>query len=363
MQRPIWELMKNDEKMRCRIWILFLFAGFCLLTVRAQSETIRVVCYNVENLFDVQDDSLTNDSEYLSGGIRGWTYKRYTKKLSNISKVITAIGGWTPPAIVGLCEIENRHVLEQLTRYAPLKAFRYQIVHYESPDMRGVDVGLLYQKDKFRPIASEAIPICFPFDTVAKTRDILYVKGMLNNSDTLHLFVNHFPSRLGGKLLSEPRRIYVASVLRSKVDSIFNQSAMAKIVIMGDFNDYPTNKSLTQTLRATPFDTTTTIAPQTLYNLFYTMHTDGIKGSYKHDGEWGMLDQIIVSDGLLRTDSRTVVVPNSANVFNPDWLLEDDVKQLGKRPARTYVGMKFNNGYSDHLPIFVDILIRTNTPK
>ncbi|MDD3406093.1 MAG: endonuclease [Sphingobacteriia bacterium] len=339
-------------------WILFILLCCCIPKALPQSKPFRVVCYNVENLFDIRDDSLTNDSEYLQGGKRGWTYKKYNTKLSNISKVITAIGGWNPPAIVGLCEIENRHVLEDLTCYAPLKAFHYQIVHYESPDARGVDVGLLYQKNRFCPIFSEAINITFPDNPEKKTRDILYVKGVANNSDTLHIFVNHFPSRLGGALASEPRRIYVASVLRHKVDSLLQYSPTANILIMGDFNDYPTNKSISQTLRAMAIPTDSNIINDTcLYNLFYHTHVEGVIGSYKHDGEWGMLDQMIVSGNLLHANT-TSIVPNSAEVFDAEWLLEEDRHYLGKQPSRTYIGMKFNNGYSDHLPIFVDFSIK-----
>lgn len=347
--------------MKRYFWI-FLFVFGCYTTIYSQSGTIRVACYNVENLFDIKDDSLTNDAEYLSNGNRGWNYKKYSKKLSNISKVITALGGWGPPAIVGLCEIENRNVLEQLTRYAPLKALRYQIVHYESPDARGIDVGLLYQKSKFQPVTSEAVRINFPNDPKRTTRDILYVKGTLDNSDTLHVFVNHFPSRLGGELASEPKRIFVASVLRHKIDSIFEQSAEANILVMGDFNDYPNNSSILKTLKALPVDSGN-IAEKSLYNLFYAMHIEGKKGSYKHDGEWGMLDQMIVSGNLLQSENTTCVVFNSADVFNPEWLLEDETQHLGKRPARTYIGMKYNNGYSDHLPIFVDIVLHPKKTK
>lgn len=342
-------------------FILLIVSSLCVSNLLAQRSTFRVACYNVENLFDVRDDSLTNDSEYLPGGMRGWNYTRYKKKLSNISKVLTAVGGWESLALVGLCEIENRHVLDELTKFSPLKAFGYQIVQYESPDARGVDVALLYSKDKFRVLHSQPIAIRFPNDPKKRTRDILHVCGIADETDTLHVFVNHFPSRLGGELASEPNRMLVATVMRQKVDSIFAKNAAANILIMGDFNDYPPNRSLSETLDAQPFNENIRPEHSQLYNLFYQIHTEGKIGSYKHAGEWGMLDQMIVSGALLQADNRLSVAPNSAKIFDAEWLLEEDKKNLGKQPKRTYIGMKFNDGFSDHLPIFVDFVIKKIT--
>ena len=326
------------------------------LSVGAQQnhgkKNFKVVCYNVENYFDCVDDTLKNDAEYLPGGMRGWNYTKYQAKQNNIAKVITAIGGWNTPALVGLCEVESEKCLTDLTRYSGLRSLKYEFVHFESPDTRGVDVALLFDPNQFTPTHKEAIGIFFPQAPSAKTRDVLLVSGIVPTGDTLHVFVGHWPSRLGGELESENRRIAVASTIRLKVDSLFSVSPAANIIIMGDFNDYPDNRSLTEVLKAR--HPNEAIDKVNLYNLTYPLHLNG-KGTHKYDGEWGVLDNFVVSGNLLNTSNRICThTTNDTHIFNADFLLEDDLTHLGKKPFRTYVGMKYNNGYSDHLPIFVD---------
>jgi len=316
-----------------------------------EKRNFKIMCYNVENYFDCVDDSLTDDSEFLPTGMRGWNTAKYEKKQANIGKVITSIGGWEAPALVGLCEVESEKCMYDLTHYSGLRNLRYKYLHHESPDARGVDVALLYQPDQFKPIHDEAIRICFPQAPLSKTRDILFASGIIPTGDTLHVFVCHFPSRLGGELESEDRRKYVASVVRSKVDSLFSVNKHPNIVIMGDFNDYPTNTSLLEVLKAKPL--TDSISAQGLYNLMYKMHTEG-KGSNKHLGEWGALDQMIVSGNLLNPGQKLFTIQSDAHFFDADFLLEDDKTFLGKQPFRTYDGMKYQNGFSDHLPIYTD---------
>ena len=203
-----------------------------------------------------------------------------------------------------------------------------------------------------KAVRDEAIRIDFPDAPQSKTRDILYVSGVVPSGDTLHCFVCHFPSRLGGELESEDRRMFVASVLRSKVDSLFKQNMKADIVIMGDFNDYPPNESMHGVLKAlSPGDNR---SANELYNLMYPIHSSG-QGSHKHEGEWGALDQIIVSGNLLNPAGSIYTLPSDAHVFNADFLLVDDEKYLGKQPFRTYNGMKFQDGFADHLPVYVDL--------
>lgn len=329
--------------------ICFLFAVglYC-----QEKRNFKIVSYNVENYFDCVDDSLTDDQEYLPNGIRAWNTTKYKKKQANIGKVICAIGGWESPALVGLCEVESEKCLVDLTRYAGLKNLKYKFLHHESPDARGVDVALLYQPYVFKPFHDEAIRINFPQFPEIKTRDILFASGIIPSGDTLHVFVCHFPSRLGGELESEERRIFVASVLRSKVDSLFSSNNKANIVIMGDFNDYPPNRSLSETLKALP--PTEPFLQKNLYNLMFPMHLKG-KGSHKHNGEWGTLDQIIVSGNLLTPTNSVYTLPADAHIFEADFLLEDDRTFLGKQPFRTYVGMKYQGGFSDHLPVYVDL--------
>ena len=336
----------------------FLTIFICLICVSTlfsqthEKQCFKVVSYNVENYFDCVDDSLTNDAEYLPGGMRGWNYAKYLKKQANISKVITAIGGWDAPAIIGLCEIESEKCLRDLTHYSGLKNLKYKYLHCESPDPRGVDVAMLFQPKMFKPIHNEAISIRYPDAPLSKTRDILFASGIVPTGDTLHCFVCHFPSRLGGELESEDRRIFVASVLRHKVDSLFVNNSRPNILIMGDFNDYPTNESILKVLKAEP--PTEKASNSSLYNLMYPIHFAG-KGSHKHEGEWGALDQIIVSGNLLNPGNNIFTLVSDTHVFDADFLLINDDKFLGKEPFRTYNGMKYQGGFSDHLPVYVDL--------
>ncbi len=343
---------QNNQSMKKVIVLLLTFFLFFLIVAQShENKNFKIMCYNVENFFDCVDDSLTDDSEYLPTGMRGWNTTKYNKKQANIGKVITAIGGWEAPSLVGLCEIESEKCLFDLTHYSGLKNLRYKYLHHESPDVRGVDVALLYQPKQFKPIHDEAIRINFPQAPTSKTRDILFASGIIPTGDTLHVFICHFPSRLGGELESEDRRIFVASVVRIKVDSIFNSNPQANIVIMGDFNDYPTNKSILAVLNAKPINDSISVSG--LYNLMHKMHTEG-KGSNKHNGEWGALDQMIVSGNLLNISQSFFTMQSNVHFFDADFLLENDNAFLGKKPYRTYVGMKYHEGFSDHLPLYAD---------
>jgi len=338
------------------IFILYtFFSPICIhgqSNVLSQENAYKIMFYNVENLFDTHDDSLTNDEEFLPEGVRFWNNHKYYKKLNNIYKVVVSIGGWNPPAVIGLCEIENRKVLNDLVSNTPLVKFEYQIIHKESPDRRGIDVGMLYRPDLFDPISHKAIPINYPDQPDNKTRDILYVKGLAKNTDTLHVFINHWPSRWGGQLESEDRRIFVASVLKYNVDSIFNISQSAKIVIMGDFNDYPENTSLSQTLNArNNFDKINNI---NLYNLSANFKKQNI-GSNKYEGEWGVLDQITVSGSLLNPEEKMFTSINDVHILNSDFLLEPDEAYFGFKPKRTFSGYSYIGGFSDHLPTYLII--------
>lgn len=314
----------------------------------------RIVFYNVENLFDIYNDSLKRDDEFTPEGERNWNNKRFYKKLNNIYRVMMGVGEWNPPVIVGLCEVENRFVLNKLIYQTPLKTFDYKIIHEESPDRRGIDVALIYRSNGFNPIEHKTIGIRFPFDTASRTRDILYVKGILQEKDTVHLFVNHWPSRYGGYLETKPKREFVASVLRRQVDSLFLSDPDPKIVIMGDFNDEPWDESLQNELNA-KLDTTD-LQKNDVFNLMsvYQNRTDG--GTSKYQESWNIIDQFVVSSNLISGKQGLQVLNGQARIYNPGFLLEDDFKHLGKKPFRTYVGFKYNNGYSDHLPIYIDLI-------
>ncbi len=342
--------------MKKEILLFFLIFSFQLHAQRAEKQNFKIMCYNVENFFDCVHDSLSNDSEFLPKGARGWTYAKYQKKQANIARVITAIGGWDTPSLVGLCEVESRKCLIDLTHYSGLKNLRYKFLHHESPDPRGIDVALLYQPREFKPIHDQAIPVHFPNAPHSRTRDILFASGIIPTGDTLHVFVCHFPSRLDGELESEEKRLFVASVVRSKVDSIFAVNKKANIVIMGDFNDFPTNASMLEVLKAKPLNDS--VSNQCLYNLMYKLHAEG-KGSNKHLGEWGALDQMIVSGNLLIKTGTFYTRQSDAHFFDADFLLENDKTYLGKQPFRTFVGMKYQEGFSDHLPVYADFWMTT----
>jgi len=347
--------------MKYRILIVFLSVIISKEIVSAQElkpfefprGNMRLMFYNTENLFDTYDDTLKIDESFLPTGDHYWTPSKYYKKINNISKVITAIGQWQLPEIIGLCEIENRKVLEDLTKRTALKKIKYRIIHKESPDRRGIDVGLLYRPDKFFPIFYEAISVKFPFDANKPTRDILYVKGTNIFKDTLHIFINHWPSRWGGQTETDRKRKFAASVLRAQVDSLFATEKNPNIIIMGDLNDYPTNNSLLKVLKTkTTFDN---IESEELYNLAWYLQEVKGKGSHKHEGKWGVLDQIIVSGNLLNPKNKIHTSPDNAHVFNAPFLLEPDNNYTGQKPFRTYLGFKFHDGYSDHLPVYIDL--------
>ncbi len=342
-------------------FIIFIFtgeiiAGQNLKPYEFPRGDLRFMFYNCENLFDTFDDSLKIDESFLPDREHYWTPSKYRKKLNNISKVITAVGQWQLPEVIGVCEIENRKVLEDLIHKTALKKFNYRIIHKESPDKRGIDVGFLYLPDKFKPINYKAIRVKFPFDANKPTRDILYVKGTDNFKDTLHIFINHWPSRWGGQTETDRKRKFAASVLRKEVDSLFAADKNPNIIIMGDLNDYPTNNSVMKVLKAqTQYKN---IKQESLYNLAWYLQEVKGKGSHKHAGEWGVLDQIIISGSLLNPENKIHTSIDNAHVFDADFLLEPDNNYTGMKPFRTYIGFKFHDGYSDHLPVYLDLFIK-----
>ncbi|MCC8146666.1 MAG: endonuclease [Bacteroidales bacterium] len=332
----------------------FLVIFFFLATFSQAQNSFRVMFYNVENLFDTTDNPDTEDNEFTPEGTRHWTKKRYYRKINNIAKVITSIGEWSYPALVGLCEVENDHVLKYLTRYSPIKNAEYRYLITESQDVRGINVALLYQRDRFRYIEHSSVRLSFPDDKDKKTRDILHVSGIIITQDTLDVFICHFPSRRGGAQNTESDRVYAASVLKQKTDSLFNARKNANIIIMGDFNDEPSDKSMTDGLKAYPLGDT--ITTKRLYNLFLSLEKKSRIGSYKYQGDWNLLDQIIVSGNLLMGDQDFCIHPETVQIFQPDFLFTPDIVQGGKRPKKTFHGYKYEGGFSDHLPVAVDFI-------
>lgn len=313
----------------------------------SQEIDFLAMSYNVENLFDTIDNPIKNDNEFLPSSERNWNSYRYQKKLTDISKVIVAAGSeWHNPDVVGLCEVENDTCLRDLLNRTNLHKLHYNYIHYESEDQRGIDVALLYNEQTFTPLFHQPIRITFE-DLSRKTRDVLYVKGFAKSiNDTIHIFQCHFPSRRGGKEASEPYRMKVAQTVRHQIDSIFSENNDAKIIIMGDFNDYPNDKSITEGLSAQKIGTN---CSQCLFNL----EDKQAEGTHKFQGQWNFLDQAIVSSAFLKTYTINYAV------LQNDFLLQKNEKNGETSPRRTYLGTFYKGGISDHLPIVVTFSKKT----
>ena len=315
------------------------------------SEALRVGFYNLENLFNTVNDTMVRDGEFTPTGMKNWNDYRYNQKSNQMAQAIFAMGGWEFPAIVGLCELENKGVIEDLIQRDVIEKANYQIVHYESIDRRGIDVALIYRPSKFEVLFSKPYRIQLDGDPDFRTRDVLYVKGVALSKDTLHLFVNHWPSRYGGQLESEPKRMAAARTVRSVVDSIYKTQPRAQIIIMGDLNDHPENKSISDVLQAGTLG-------EEGHDLVNLMTGEmNYPGSHRYRGEWSFLDHIIVSPALLDNLGLSVS-GNRAWVTDSPLLLTDDNRYPGKMPFRTYGGPTFLGGFSDHLPVFIDLELK-----
>lgn len=326
--------------------ILLLIFSFFLNELPAQSW--RVMFYNVENYFDIEDDYETEDDDFLPVGFYHWTQVKFEKKRDDIAKVILSIDSVNSPVIIGLCEVENRFVLQQLTQHTPLKEYSYAILHQDSPDARGIDVALLYQPQYFKLLDSAF----FKINIEKKTREILYAKGILGNTDTLHIFVNHWPSKIGGENETEPYRMEAAKTLRSKVDSIQQFNPSANIIAMGDFNDLHNSRPIQEGLKAK--STVDSLQHGNLYNLAIIQAEKG-EGTSKYKGKWQLVDIIFCSPNMLDANSSLYCHPADFTIYKADFLLEEDKTYSGVKPKRTLAGPRYIGGVSDHLPVYVDI--------
>ena len=350
----IWaHLNELKRKMRSRTLVIVLLFLFSIQSFsQKNTEHISILFYNVENLFDTKNDPQTDDDEFTPTGDRHWTYKRLNSKLLNISKVILSASGWKMPTVVALCEIENRDVLERLILYTPLKSHPYKIIHKESPDHRGIDVAFMYNSEQFIPITYKHFSLKNRDGSVKRTREILYVLGVINDIDTIHFFVNHWPSRYSGVLETKSLRNAAATLLRQQVDNLLELNHTPKIIILGDFNDNPTDESLSKILNAKelnnyPIDSS-------LYNLSYNWANDNF-GTLKYQLRWSVFDQIIISGTLLNATSGLVAKPENATIISHSFLYEKDEKYGGLKPKRTYYGYSYQGGFSDHLPVLLQL--------
>ncbi|MDY5651461.1 MAG: hypothetical protein SPF23_05440 [Paludibacteraceae bacterium] len=327
---------------------IFVILGLtaCLAWIRA--EDLRVVSYNVENLFHPKHDTVCIDSttfiekddyEWTPEGERRWSYTRYYRKVENIARVLTNIGEWDGVDIVGLQEVENALCLKRLCY--TLRPGEYDFVHYESPDPRGIDVALIYKKSRVDTLNSKPLPIPSPQGRESReeklvTRDILYVCVRVDKRDTLHLFVCHLPSQRGGAAESEWKRTAVKEILQRSIDSVYALHPAAKIIVMGDMNSEP---------------------KEDLDGLRNRMVVESQKskveshGTHKYQGRWSCLDQFYTSPAL---DSLS-----RAEIYNAAWIQEPDEKYLDLKPKRTYNGFRYQkDGFSDHLPILLKLKIK-----
>ncbi len=308
-----------------------------------------IMSYNVENLFDTRDDPNTNDNDFLPLGSKRWTKKRFDKKIAGIASVITEIAP-DFPILVGLLEIENAHCLNSLISNALLKDELFELLHRDSKDSRGMDVGLLYRTDMLWVQRTEFIPVVL--DNGFHSRDILYVHFRLKGAESLHVYLNHWPSRRKGKAFSEKNRLKAAKLLRNHINILYDEVPEAKILVMGDFNDYPTDKSIVEGLYADSLKHQ--LDQFELLNLSYESQISK-RGTYFYRGDWGMLDQMLISKSLLKEDTGLTIDKDNFGIFDAKWLMYTHRKKGITQPNRTYRGTKYYGGYSDHLPIYIKL--------
>lgn len=339
---------------------IFLFViAFLLISYSYGQDDLKkykIACiafYNVENLFDTINDPNYNDDDFTPEGSYVWTGERYWKKIENMSDVISKIGDeYTSggPVVIGLAEIENDVVLKDLVKSKALEKSNYGIVHYDCQYNRGVDVGFLYRKDYFKVSDSKTFQLIMPTDSGYKTRDILLVTGELDG-EKIHVLVNHWPSRRGGEKRSKPNRIAAAQLCKSIVDSLYKTEANAKIFIMGDLNDDPTDESIAKHLGAK--GDITKVEDGGLFNPQYDLFKKGI-GSLAYRDSWNLFDQIIISKPLLGDDKSTYKF-HSTKIFNRKFITQKEGQYAGY-PLRTYVGETWQGGYADHFPSYLFII-------
>ena len=321
-----------------------------LIAQAIKGKPLCIAFYNLENLYDTIDDPLTDDTEFTPSGPSKWDSKRYHEKLSHLAKVISQIGDEgvkDGPVIIGLAEVENKQVVEDLIKTTPLDKTGYRIVHYDSPDKRGIDVAFLYQPKIFKYKESKTFPLKIPGKDDFFTRDILEVSGTIKGQPVF-ILVNHWPSRSKGQKETAPLRDAAADLCLSIVQDIRKSHPDAGIIIMGDLNDDPVDESVMNHLRVKT--SSDSLSPGDLYDPMWKLFKDG-KGTLEYKGIWNLFDQIIISSALMADFSHGYYF-YKADVFKRDWLVENGGKYDGY-PFRSYAGTNYLGGYSDHLPVYI----------
>lgn len=317
--------------------------------------------YNLENFYDTVNNPMVDDEEFLPNSERHYNTRIFLDKVSRLASVIAQMGVDINPeglALLGVAEIENDTVLNILVNHKDLKARGMKIVHYNSPDVRGVDVGLLYNPKYFTPLYSAPLFVKLPGGSKDSyfTRDILYVKGLMDG-DTIHIMVNHWPSRSGGEERSIPARAAAAAVAKKVVDSLMITNPRSKVVIMGDLNDDPISPSLTKVLGTK--GKISDVKEKEIFNPWVDFYKKGI-GTLAYQDAWGLFDQVVVSQAWLDKEQKGYFFYR-ANIFNKEFLVQQTGKYKGY-PKRTWDGTTYNYGYSDHFPVFVTMLKKVNAP-
>ena len=319
-----------------RLIILVSLAFF--VHISAVGQSLTMVELNCENLFDYRDDEGKQDEDYLPEATRSWTKKRYWRKQNHIAQTLLSCADKGIPDLIALCEVENDSTLNDLCHRSLLRNAGYEYLMTNSPDVRGIDVALLYSPFTFAPIYHRSIRV-EPIEGMRPTRDILYVCGQTISGDTLHVFVVHMPSRFGGERYSRPFRQAAADRLCQSIDSILTVTSEPKILIAGDFNDGADSEVLQQ------------IYEHGICNLTKEASApDDVHGTYRYQGEWERIDHILGTPNIYNK-------VESAMIHAPHFLLEEEKHYGGKKPFRTYNGMRYQPGYSDHLPLVVRIAL------
>ncbi len=344
---------------QCFLFIMLL--SFQKASLQTKHTKVCIIAfYNLENLYDTINNPLVNDDDFTPSGIKQYTGKIYKDKLTKLATVISKIGTdispTTGPALLGVAEIENDTVLNDLIHQPLLKKRNYQIIHYDSKDPRGIDVALLYHPRYFIPEKAEKLFVALPGNSKEAyyTRDILYVKGLLAG-EQVHIYVNHWPSRRGGEERSSPAREAAALTCRKHINTILAQNPLAKIIVMGDLNDDPDSPSITHALGAK--GNRMALQPGDLFNPWAELYSKGI-GTLGNRDTWGLFDQILLSTAWLNPNQPGLYY-YQPQIFNPGFIKETTGRYKGY-PMRTWDGNTYRGGYSDHFPTYIILLKKLN---
>ena len=336
--------------------LMLCMALFAVATLSAQDKPYSVVFYNLENLFDIYNDPETHDDEFTPQGVKQWNETRYQKKLTNMERVLFDIAAQQKeyPIVIGVSEIENRSVLEDLISQPKLKGANYRICHYDSPDARGVDVAFLYRPDVFKIQGSDNIKLHVEGLPNFRTRDLVVMWGTIEG-EPFYFLVSHWPSRLGGKEASQFKRDACATQIREIKDSLLRENPATKVIVMGDFNDDATDDSIVEVMGAK--GKVKELEPGDFFNPYNEMLRAGL-GTLAYQDEWNLFDNICVTENLVNAESGKLRILKGkkyyGNIFTRPYMLQLE-GQYKNYPLRTFVSNNFQDGYSDHFPVYIYI--------